>query len=423
MTGDKQMISYQRRGAGPLPRRRVLGLLGSIPVAAGTVAATGCSAEASTAGYTQPSVPSPVPPSKTLQPGGTYDRQLARLAAQDQFSGTVLLTYRDKPVLARAYRMADKEKGVPNQLDTIFALASVTKLFTAVAVIQLLEQGKVGLDRTLGTYLDGFPPHVAGTVTVHQLLTHTSGMGDFLGSPAYQRQHLAWTSAAQVMDGIMAIVKQSPLLFTPGTRYSYSNSGYATLGSVVARASGQSYYDYVRDHVFARADMTRSGFYTKTQWLTNPGIARPYSASAPGGKGTAQPGGQLTDVISGEDFIGSPAGNAFSTVLDMARFAGALTGGRLLSPAYASLMTSGKVPLPPQRIPSELNMAGYGPDIRIVNNQIIVGHTGGAVGETADIDIYPGRDWVAVILSNYDSSNQVGSLIKLQDQLITGHPE
>ena len=216
----------------------MLGLLGSIPVAVGAAVATGESAQASTAGCSQP----PVPPPNALQPGGTFDQQLARLAAQDQFPGTVLLAYRDTPVLARAYGMADKEMDIPNRLDTIFALASVTKLFTAVAVIQLLEQGKVGLYQTLGTYLDGFPAQVAGTVTVHQLLTHTSGMDDYLGSPLYQQQHLTWTSAAETMDGTMAIIKQSPPLFTPGTQYSYSNSGYATLGAIAAQVSGQSYY-------------------------------------------------------------------------------------------------------------------------------------------------------------------------------------
>jgi CubicO group peptidase (beta-lactamase class C family) len=184
------MTSYQHHGAGPLSRRLVLGLLGSIPVAAGAAVATGGIAEASTAAGGQP----PAPPPKALQPGGTYDQQLARLAAQDQFSGTVLLAYRDKPVLARAYGMADKDKGIHNRLDTIFAMASVTKLFTAAAVIQLLEQGKIGLYQTLGTYLDGFPAQIAGTVTVHQLLTHTSGMSDYLGSPAYLQQHLTWTT-------------------------------------------------------------------------------------------------------------------------------------------------------------------------------------------------------------------------------------
>jgi CubicO group peptidase (beta-lactamase class C family) len=410
------MTSYQQDDAGPLSRRLVLGLRGFVPVAA-MVAARG-SAEASTAGCGQ----LPVPPPETLQPGGAFDKRLARLAAQDQFSGTVLLAYRNRPVLARAYGMADKEKGIPNRIDTIFALASVTKLFTAVAVIQLVEQGKVGLNQTLGTYLDGFPAQIASTVTVHQLLTHTSGMSNYLGLPLYQQQHLTWTSAAETMDGVMAIIKQSPLLFTPGTQYSYSNSGYATLGAIAAQVSGQSYYDYVREHIFARAGMTRSDFYTKPQWLTDPDIAHPYGM--PGGKSTPQPGSQLTDLTSEKDFIGSPAGDAFSTAPDMVRFARALTGGRLLSPTWADLMTSGKVPLSPQQAdqpPSQLDLVGYGPDIRIVNDQTVFGHTGGGPGETTNIDIYPDLDWAAVMLSNYTITPEASSLIQLQDQLITQH--
>ncbi len=403
------MTNYQRERVSLPSRRLALGLLGAVPVAASVVAMTGGSADAGTAGCGR----GPVPPPKALRPGGTYDQQLARLAVKDQFSGTVLLAYRDKPVLARAYGMADKENGVPNRADTLFALASVTKLFTATAVIQLAEQGKIGLYQTLGTYLDGFPTSIAGTVTIHQLLTHTSGMDDFLGSAAYQQQHLTWTSAAETIDGIMAIIRQSPLLFTPGTSYSYSNSGYATLGAIAAQVSGQSYYDCIRENVFARARMTSSDFYTKPQWLTNRDIAHPYASGASAS--------QRTDVISQEDFIGNPAGNAFSTAPDMTRFAQALTSGQLLSPAWASPMTTGKVPLPPQRVPAQLNMVCYGPDMRIVNDRTAFSHTGGAAGETADIDIYRDLDWVAVILSNYDASNQVGALIQLQDQLITRH--
>jgi CubicO group peptidase (beta-lactamase class C family) len=412
-----EMTSYHHDGAGPLPRRSVLGLLGSVPVA-GAVAVTGRSAQASpAAGCGRP----PAPPPRALLPGGAFDHMLARLTAQDQFSGTVLLTCRDRPVLARAYGMADKEKGIPNRVDTIFALASVTKLFTAAAVIQLAGQGKVELYQTLGTYLDGFPAQIAGTVTVHQLLTHTSGMGNFLGDPGFLNEESTWTSAAETTGGIMAIIRQSPLLFTPGTQYSYSNSGYATLGAIAAQVSGQSYYDYVREHIFARAGMTRSGFYTKPQWLTDPDIAHPYGT--PGGKSNPQPGGPITDLTGEEDFIGNPAGNAFSTAPDMARFARALTGGGLLSPAWADLMTSGKVPYAPQRNrpPSQLDMVGYGPEIRVVNDQIIFGHTGGADGETTDIGIYPGLDWVTVMLSNYTITSQMESILPWLDQLITQH--
>lgn len=416
----------------PLSRRGALGLLGSVPVAAGVTAAVGGVGGGQAVAAQSPGAAGcgrgPVPPPAGLLPGGAFDQQLGRLAAQDQFSGTVLLIYQNQPVLVRAYGMANKDNDIAIRPDTIFALASMSKLFTAVAIIQLVEQGKVALDQTLGVYLDGFPASIAGQVTVHQLLTHTSGMGDFLGNPAYLQQHLSWASATELFDGIMAIIEQSPLVFAPGTRYGYSNSGYATLGAIVAQVSGQSYYDYVREDIFDRAGMTRSDFYTKPQWLTDPDIAHPYSSSVPGGRKSAgqvggqsgdQSAGQLTDVVSEADFIGSPAGNAFSTAPDLARFARALTCGRLVSPAYASLMTSGKVPLPRQRVASQLNMTGYGPDLRVVNDRVVFGHTGGAAGETTDIDIYPDLGWTAITLSNYEISNQLGALIQLQDQLIT----
>jgi CubicO group peptidase (beta-lactamase class C family) len=381
---------------GAVSRRLALGLLGSVPVAAAVTA--GGSAQAS--------------PPPSLLPGGTFDQRLAQLAAQDQLSVTVLLSYRGQPVLARAFGIS---------LGTIVALGSVTKLFTATAIMQLVAQGKVGLYQTLGSYLDGFPAQIAGAVTVHQLLTHTSGMDDYLSSTAYQQQRLTWTSAAEVMDGTMAIIKQSPLLFTPGTQFSYSNSGYATLGAIVARVSGQSYYDYVREHILAAAGMSQSDFYTRPQWLTDPRIAHPYGTA--GGKG--QPGGPVIDLTSQEDFIGGPAGNAFATAPDMIRFARALTSGRLVGPAWTGVMTSVKVPLTPQQAhqwpPSQLAAFGYGPEIRIVNDQTVFGHTGGAAGETAAINIYPDRDLVTVFLSNYTITNQVASLIQLLDQLITQH--
>lgn len=365
----------------------------------------------------------PAPPPASLRPGGTFDQQLATLAAQDQFSGTALLVYRNKPVLARAYGMADKANGTPNRLNTIFAMASVTKLFTATAIIQLVERGAVQLDQTLGTYLDGFPADVAEAVTVHQLLTHTSGMGDFLSDPDYLTQHSTWTTATDTMNGIMAIIAKSSLLFTPGTRYSYSNSGYATLGAIVGQVTGHSYahyYDYIRDQIFSRAGMTRSDFYTQPQWLTDPNIAHPYSS---GTKADPNPGGQLADITGDEDFIGNPAGNAFSTAPDMVRFAQALANRRLLSPTYADLMTSGKMPHAPQNAqpPDQLTLVGYGPDIHIVNDQTVVGHTGGAAGETTNLDIYPDQDWITVILSNYTATNDLAPLLQLQDQLITQH--
>jgi CubicO group peptidase (beta-lactamase class C family) len=153
-------------------RRAVLGMLGAAPLAAGGLLAVPATAEAraGSAGH------NPVPPE--LLPGGTLDKLIAQRAAADQYSGTVLLLHDGHPVLSRSYGMADKQLSIGNGPETIFALGSITKLFTGIAIAQLVQQGKVAYHEKLGAYLDGFPAEVAGTVTVHQLLTHTAGMGD-----------------------------------------------------------------------------------------------------------------------------------------------------------------------------------------------------------------------------------------------------
>ena len=129
------------------------------------------------------------------------------MAAQDQFSGTVLLASAGQPVLTRAFGWADKQKNIPNQAGTLFNLESVTKIFTGVAVAQLAAQGKIDFHATLGSCLDGFSAQTAG-VTIHQLLTHTAGMGDYPQTQAFAREWQTWNSAAEVFNRIMGIIAQ-----------------------------------------------------------------------------------------------------------------------------------------------------------------------------------------------------------------------
>ncbi|HEV3359453.1 MAG TPA: serine hydrolase domain-containing protein [Pseudonocardiaceae bacterium] len=372
----------------------MLTLLGLTPLVAGiAVEATAIAA---------PTPLPPTPPSQDLLPGGPFDRLIAQLAAQDQFSGTVLLSRHGVPVLARSYGMADRQRGVPNGPDTIYALASDGKPFTGVAVTQLAQQGKIEFGAPLGTYLDGFPAAIAGTVTVHHLLTHTSGMGDYLGSAAWQTQAPEFTSAAQEFDAGLDIVRAEPLLFAPGSSYSYSNSGYFTLGAIVARVSGLSYYDYVRRNVFGRAGMTSAGFYPKPRREADPRFAHPYAT---------QPGGQRVDVSANEPFVGTPSGDACASAPDLVAFGHALVGAHLLNPAYTALMTGAKVPSPVGPFQA------YGILNAIVNNTTVLLHGGGSPGETTNISIYPDLGWVAVVLCNYDVD--LRPILRLQDQLIT----
>ncbi|MGW3350821.1 serine hydrolase domain-containing protein [Nonomuraea rubra] len=396
-------------------RRSALALLGAVPLAtaAGYADATTARTASSSSGQ--------IPPD--LRPGGSLDRFIAELAAEDKFSGTVLLAHRGRTVLSRAYGMADKERSIPNRHDTIYALASASKPFTGLAIVQLVQQGKVRLHERLGAYLDGFPREIADHVTVHQLLTHTSGMGDLNDNEEYAAQFSAWTSAAEVMDGTMAIIRRQPLEFAPGTAVRYSNSGCTTLGAIVAKVSGKSFYDYVRDHVFAPAGMSRSGFYTRPQWLTDRRIAHPYLLDSDGNRLDAlhQPA-RLPYPNGARLFIGEPGGNGFATAPDLVRFALALERGKLLNAAFTELFTGAKVPGPPQPNADPAvqgSFRAYGAPATLYAGHWIFGHGGGSESATANWNIYRDLGWTTAVLCNYGMVD-VGTIIDRERRLIAG---
>lgn len=128
-------------------------------------------------------------------------------------------------MFSRNYGLADKRRGIANGPDTIFTLGSITKMFTAVAVLQNVEQGRLALTDRLGAHLDGFPAAIADTVTIHQLLTHTSGLGDYFNEQFWQHA-LEWDTVDEVMDGTLAVIKSLSLKQTPGSEHLYSNAGY-----------------------------------------------------------------------------------------------------------------------------------------------------------------------------------------------------
>lgn len=393
-----------------LGRRSALSLLGAAPLAAYGAFASPAAAPASRA-----AAAGLLPPG--LLPGGAVDQMLRQQAAENLFSGTVLLADHRGPVLIRAYGLADTQLSTPNTPDTIFGLASVTKAFTGLAVTRLAQQGKLSFDETLGTYLPGFPTQVADTVTIHQLLTHTSGMGDYLTDRALQGELGSFTSAAEEWDAILTVIRQQPLLFQPGSQWGYSNSGFFTLGAVVAQVSGQSYYDYVRQEIFGPAGMTRTGFYTKTELLSSNDVAHPYATQRQNGSGPRY------DFLESKyaSFIGGPDGGAWSTAPDMLRFARALWQRRLLDPAFTGIATSAKAPLPASVAGSSANadFYCYGLGETVLNYQRIVWHNGGGPGISTDFDTYPDLGWVAIRLENYDIAGPISPIDALVRKILT----
>ena len=179
-------------------------------------------------------------------------KKLDEDVAAGRFAGTALVARNGKTVFSQAYGLADREKKTPNTLKTRFRLGSMNKMFTAVATLQLVQSGKLDLKAPFGNYLTDYPnKDVASKVTIEQLLSHTGGTGDIFG-PEFDKHRLELKTLRDYVN----LYGQRAVEFEPGSRWQYSNYGFLLLGVLIEKVSGQSYYDYVRDHIFKPAGMT-----------------------------------------------------------------------------------------------------------------------------------------------------------------------
>src|SRR5271157_1473291 len=205
-------------------------------------------------------------------------KKLEQDSADGRFAGAALLAKDGKPVFADAYGLADREQKLPNTLNTRFHIGSMNKMFTAVAILQLAQAGKLGLNDPLGKYLTDYPnKDVASQVTIHHLLTHTGGTGDIFG-PEFDAHRLE----LRTLQDYVKLYGNRGLGFSPSSgRWEYSNYGFILLGVVIAKVSGESYYDYVREHIYKPAGMTATGSEPESQQVADRSIG--YTAMGGGG--------------------------------------------------------------------------------------------------------------------------------------------
>jgi D-alanyl-D-alanine carboxypeptidase len=311
--------------------------------------------------------------------------RVAAMAGDDEFSGAVLVARHGRVLFGHAYGLADRKRRIPNTVRTRFRIGSMNKMFTAVAILQLVEAGKVRLTARLGTYLPDYPNRqVATKVTIHQLLTHTGGTGDIFG-PAFD----AHRKALRTLDDYVRLYGKRGLEFEPGSHWAYSNYGFILLGVVIEKVTGQSYYGYVQQHVYAPAGMTRSGSLPENHAI--PDLSTGYTL--PPGAAELVPN---TDTLP---YRGTSAGGGYSTVEDLARFAHALLGHKLLSPDATKLLITGKVDS--QLGPGVRYAYGFA-DARSPDGNGWVGHGGGAPGMSGDLRMYPKSGYVVAVLANID---------------------
>ncbi|KAA0252973.1 MAG: class A beta-lactamase-related serine hydrolase [Acidobacteria bacterium] len=321
----------------------------------------------------------PPPPMAEGQALEAIEKAVSQAVVEDRFSGVVLVARDGKVLLHRAWGLASREHDVSNRPDTKFNLGSINKLFTKVAVGQLVEAGKLSLDDTIGKHLPDYPNADARKATVRQLLDMQSGIGDFFGEEfdATPKERLRKNA------DYLPLFAKKPLLFAPGTDRRYSNGGYVVLGEIVAKASGRDYHDTVRENVYKRAGMTDTDSYEAD--VVVPNMAEGYTRRWDGEDRTEGP--RRKNVYT-RPARGSAAGGGYSTAPDLLRFVAALLGDRLLTPPYTEWVLTRAEPVP-GKPPGDRTRGG-------------IGVAGGAPGINALLDADRGTGLVLVVLANDD---------------------
>ena len=318
-----------------------------------------------------------VPPLKTALQSKIDADVRALLSAAHAPGATIAIVQGGAIVYTRGYGLRDVANALPADAHTRYEIGSITKQFTAAAILQLKEAGKIDLDATVATYL----PSVAHAkeITIRQLLTHTSGLDDYVSVPNFET--LAATPAT--FDQVMSRISESPLDFRPGARFGYSNTNYLILGRIVELVSRQSWEAYVQQHLFAPAGMTDSATMAQEPQLAD--MARGYVYAQ----------GRTTESKRIDESWGSSAGGIVSTAGDLQKWGEALSSGRIISASDYQLLTT------PARLadgsPSDY---GFGMKIDRFEGQPRIWHDGNTNGFDGSDQFFPSQGVRIIVLTN-----------------------
>lgn len=321
------------------------------------------------------------------QDAGRMQQVVAADADKGEFMGAVLVARDGQVLLDRGYGSANLEWKIPNDGDTKFRLGSITKQFTAAAILLLQERGKLSLDAPVKAYLPDAPA-AWDKVTVRHLLSHTGGIPNFTGFPDYEKTK----GLPATLDSLIARFRDKPLDFQPGEKWSYSNSGYILLTAIAEKASGQPYAAFVTDNIFKPLGMADSGYDSHATVL-------PHRASGY----TPSPRGVVnTDYI--DMTIPQGAGALYSTTHDLLKWNQGLFGGKLLKPESLKAMTT------PVKDKYALGLF-----VADADGATVINHGGGIEGFNTWLGYDPDRKLTVAVLGNLNG----GAPTRLGKSLMT----
>ena len=346
---------------------------------------------------------------------GELDQYFQQRTEQDDFSGIALITQGETRLFAGAYGYASRPWKIPNALSTRFNTASTTKLFTAVATLQLIDRGALAFDTPVVDFLQLRGTTISPTVNVYHLLTHTSGIADDAEEENGEDYADIWklrpNNAVLETADFLPQFAYKPPNFPPGQGSRYCNCSYVLLGLLIEKASRLSYRDYVQRHIFAPTAMTRSGFLR---------LDRVYDDVAEGCDPLRDEQGSIIGWkknIYSFPPIGSPDGGAYVTAADLDRFLRRVKAGKLLS---AQMTTAFFTPQAFYRERVEWrHMYGYGIEFAVTEaGQVLFAQKEGIYdGASAVIRHYPDQDINVVLLSNMQMG--VWEPLKMIHRLLT----
>ena len=362
-------------------RKNILPILAFLTLATPIVAQPQASATAA----------APAPVRRTdAEIASLLDQQLSRMVPFG-FSGSILVAREGRVLLEKGYGLADRAAGTPVTAQTVFDIGSITKQFTAAAILKLEEAGKLRVTDPVSRHLPGVPADKAG-MTLHHLLTHSAGLEDVFGGD-YQ---------VAERDSLVQVALNSRLLWAPGTRYRYSNVGYTLLAAIVERLSGQPYERFLRDHFFAPAGMQRTG-YLLPGW---------------------RPGEQAHGYRRGGEDFGTPAGQKWaedgpwwnlrgnggilSNVGDLYRWNQALEGNRVLTDSSKRKLFAPHMP----ENEAATGHYGYGWSVSTTTRGTkLVAHNGGNGVFFADFRRYVDEGVTILVMSNVSGLSSAWAVV------------
>lgn len=343
-------------------------------------------------------------PHTTFAADSTPDKPLSKRALDDlsfrlhatvapyfpaEAPGGIVLVVKDgQTVLRRAYGMADTTKGVKMAPEMAMRIGSMTKQFTATAILLLADEGKLSVDDEITSYLPDYPTQ-GKRITIEHLLTHTSGIVSYTGKPGFSQRAPQDTTVAALIDSF----KNDPLQFEPGSAWRYNNSGYYLLGAIIEKVSGMPYHQFLAQRIFTPLGMDHTAYegQERAKWPSAAG-----HSPSENGFGAARPLGRNQSYAAGE---------LVSTVDDLAKWDAAV-GRKLLTPAtWQRAFTSYRLS------DGKDSHYGYGWELSLIQGEAVIGHSGSTRGFRSYGLRVPAKGVYVAVLTNGDGGTVVPDVV------------